>query len=133
MRVAVVFVLFLCFHLLGRYDYANAAHGSNKFYSAGQHSGKTEQVEIPTTDGGSIFTAADGLKEGKDHLVSVDDEDEEELVSRKSILLDKYFSAFYYAFIASHSFNAAGKIFSSYESFSNTGTCIYLEQRVLRI
>jgi hypothetical protein len=136
MKAAVIFVLFLCIHLLGGHNYAQASgHDTQRGYSPALNIDKTRQLKSVTANQDNIQTKYAGFNEENASLLSVadDDEEDDEDIVRKHISLVRYILAFSYAFISDCRYNFHSGNLTFYKHPFPAGSEKYIVQRVLRI
>lgn len=133
MRDAILFFLFMCFHLTCGTTYAHASAPSTG-YTSTRTIEKTQQVIATTADQDLILAKCGSLVEENTSLPTVDDnEDDEEDSLQKHISLVKYILAFSYAFVFDYHYNCHADNLAFYTPPSLLGSYKYIEQRVLRI
>ncbi|MCU7550715.1 hypothetical protein OCK74_16475 [Chitinophagaceae bacterium LB-8] len=133
MRLVGIYLLSLFFLLLGGHENAQAtAHAYKVFYSPAQSIGKGQQAEQLTTNQEYFVTTIVDLVDESVDLFSDDDEGDENLF-KKRILLAKTFLAFSYAFILNYSYHSSEDTLPICEHLSTINSHKYIVQRVLRI
>jgi hypothetical protein len=134
MKKLVIFFLFLCVHLAGGYQYAHAIDHHGKISC--KHSGDTEQthhVESADVKHDYLLTRQTGLAVTNDFLISVEDNDENELLVKKNKSLARQFLAFYYTFVLNQRSSGLTDNLPFHQHLSHTGSSKYIVQRTLRI
>jgi hypothetical protein len=136
MKAAIIFFLFLCFHLSGGHNYAQAsAHNTPTGCAPAQNVGKTRQFKSVHANQDNIQTKYAGFSDENTSLLSVvdDDEEDDEHIIGKHISLVRYILAFSYAFILDCRYSCHADSLTFYKHPSPIGSYKYIEQRVLRI
>lgn len=134
MKTAVVFFLSLCFFLLGRLNHVYAgAHYSTSNYSTVQKIEKLQQAKLVIANQGLPEVKNSTIGDKKEDFISVEDEDDDLVSVRKSVLPAKYFATLNYASILIYS-NAYFKNRLPFcKHLSYTSSYKYILQRVLKI
>ncbi|ETZ23895.1 hypothetical protein [Pedobacter sp. V48] len=134
MKTAVVFFLSLCFFLLGGSDYVYAgAHDSTSSHSTVQKIEKSHQETLLMANQGLPEVKSSTIGDKKEDFISVEDEDDDLVSVRKSILPAKYFATLTYAstLIYSNAYFKNRLPFCKHLSY--TSSYKYILQRVLKI
>jgi hypothetical protein len=133
MKDVVIFLLFLCFQLLGRYDSAYfPTHNYKTGYSSTQDIKRTSQVESANEKKGYLITVDTSVTEENDYPIFVEDEDEEDAATKKSTFPAKCFSTFSYAFTL-RPCDCRINLISFYNPPSYTSSCKYITHRAILI
>lgn len=134
MRVAIVFLLFLCFLLLKGYGdvYAGAHHNRVGYILAGQIY-KTQQKKSLIANQGAQLMKNSNLNEKKEDLISVEDDDEEPVFNRKYVVLVKYFITLAWASVLIHFYSCFKNRLPFCKHLSYASSYKYILQRVLRL
>ncbi len=131
MKLAVTFFLFLVSHLSGGHDYAHAHSQSGNTRHARATNIETERVEGVNPNRDPVIST-DDLRHENPYVISVEYVNEENII-RRLVSPSGYFLAFSYEIISSHPHVSPSDGLSFYRYLSCTGSCKYIEQRVLRI
>jgi hypothetical protein len=134
MKTAVVFFLSLCFFLLGGSNHVYAGtHQSTISYSTVQKVEKSQQTNLVIASQGLSEVKTSTIGDKKEDFISVEDEDDDLVSVRKSVLPAKYFATLTYASILIYS-NAYFKNRLPFcKHLSYTSSYKYILQRVLKI
>lgn len=129
MKAAVVFFLFLFFHLVGRFDAGSAGLHGNKACIVPRGSA------IRVTHLKQDRTVAESCNEQNSEFTGIedDDENETEVFARKKNRLEKCFSVFFDALLASVYADWSPAYVSFFNPPSQHDSCLYLTQKALRI
>jgi len=129
MKPGVIFLLVLCFHLFGG---VNAAHAGTPFCISHSHLRAIDIKQQAKSATQPKVEMASVRDENTDPII-FEDKDEEEFSTRRYLLPASSFSALHFALITSHLCKTVAAPLTSNDELSLTGSCIYIEQRVLRI
>jgi hypothetical protein len=132
MKLVFTFFLFVCFHLVGGYNFAQAsAHTGKICNSPSRYIEQTQEADNAGTNREFALTTDEGLVIVSQDLINI--EDDEEDAFRKQLAPARYFIAFYYAFLSNpYSYHHSDRLpFSRH--LSGIGSSKYIVQRVLRI
>ena len=130
MKPGVILLLVLCFHLFGGVD---AAHAGTPFCISHLHLRAIDiKHQVKNTNQLAVEIASSIRDENTDPII-FEDKDEEEFSTRKYLLPANSFSALHFALITSHLCNMVAAPHKVNDQLSLPGSCIYIEQRVLRI
>ena len=129
MKPGVIFLLVLCFHLFGGVD---AAHAGTPFCISHSHLRAIDNKKQVKPASQLAVEMASVRDENTDPII-FEDKDEEEFSTRRYLLPASSFSALHFALITSHLCKTVAAPLTSNNELSLTGSCIYIEQRVLRI
>jgi hypothetical protein len=134
MKTAVVFFLSLCFFLLGGSNFVYAgAHHSTSSYSTVQKIEKSQQEKLLIANQGLPEVKNSTIGDKKEDFISVEDEDDDLVSVRKSVLPAKYFATLTYAstLIYSNAYFKNRLPFCKHLSYASSYK--YILQRVLKI
>ena len=126
MKVAVTFFLFLSLLAGSGHAVAKPHKGDNPFAIARD----IQKARVITSQVFIIDT--NDLRHENPYFISVEDVNEENII-RKHVFPAGYFLTFSYEIISSHPDTSLSDSLSSYRDLPCTGSCKYIEQRVLRI
>jgi hypothetical protein len=129
MKPGVIFLLVLCFSLFGGVD---AAHAGTPFCISHSHLRAIDIKQQPKSTIQSRVEVASVRDLNTDPII-FEDKDEEEFSIRRYLLPANSFSALHFALITSHLCNTVATPHTVNDQLSLPGSCIYIEQRVLRI
>lgn len=133
MKLLITFLLFLCFQLVGGYTNVHAnAHSTIHPPEHTTHPPKQMEWQNVTAHHDYILDYHDDLAWEYAHLMSVEDESEEDFL-KKHVLLVKYVVAFYYSFILNSSDNHCPTRLSPSKHLAFLGKSQYIVQRVIKI
>jgi hypothetical protein len=133
MKLVFTFFLFVCSHLVGGFNFAQASAYTGKTCSSPtQCIEKTQQIDSADTNREYTVTTDEGSVEVYQDLINIEDDDEEDNF-RKQIASASQFLAFCYAFLSNppSSYHSDRLPFSRH--LSGIGSSKYIVQRVLRI
>jgi len=135
MKVAVLLFLYSFFLLLSghQHAYAGGHHARICSYSPAQHVAKVEAAKFGHVNQIFPIIKDNSLNEKREDFVSVEDDDDDLIFSRKNVLLVRYFFTLAYAsiLIAFYSYFKNRLPFCKHLSYSSSYK--YILQRVLRI
>ncbi len=129
MKPGVLFFLVLCFHLFGG---DHAAHAGTPFCVSHSHLRAIDNKQQVRYANQLVVEMASIRDENTDPIIS-DDQDEEEFSTRRYLLPLSSISALHYALITSCLCNMLAESPIVKDPLSFRGSCIYIEQRALRI
>lgn len=132
MKVLYLFIISLCFLLLGGYSNAHAGTHHQTNFSSVKHTQRAQQIKLADSVRAHTVLKGAGKSEEPKFLISNEDEDES-LSARKHVLLVKYSLVVAYTFILSYllSFFKERLPFCSHLPYISS--CKYIAQRALRI
>lgn len=133
MKAPVLFLLSICFFLLGE----SYAHGRNHQNNAAQITADRNQsvhkAEVQLTDRAVRLINDVRLADKNLEFFNVENEDEDFVFSKKSVVFVSYFITLATIFCFGYSFNPFKNRLPFCTHFSYTSSHLYLQQRVLRI
>lgn len=134
MKAVILFLLSLCFLLLGRYDlaYAEANHNDASYPSA-QNIEKLQQAKFINTNQELPIIKNNCFSEQKEDFISVENEDEDFVSARKLVLPVKYIISLANSSVLSNSNNYVKNRLPCCKHLSYTSSYKYILQRVLKI
>ncbi|WP_214225974.1 hypothetical protein [Pedobacter sp. B4-66] len=134
MKTVILFLLSLCFLLLGRSDHAYAgAHQNTASYSSALNTEKPQLTKFINTAQDLPVIKSNCFSEQREDFISVENEDEDFVSARKSALPVKYIITLAYASILNSSSNYVKNRLPFCKHFSYTSSYKYILQRVLKI
>ncbi|MCY7422005.1 MAG: hypothetical protein LH478_09725 [Chitinophagaceae bacterium] len=135
MKSTFTFFLLIVFLLTGGNEKAHAGASMVKNQVSGQTSiKKIQQAGSEINQQAILQSNNSGSEKQKDLVVFVEDKDDEkDDLIRKSNSQTISISTFFYAFVSSYSGNNPADRISTYNLPAFSGSCLYLEQRSLRI
>jgi hypothetical protein len=134
MKAVILFLLSLCFLLLGRYDHAYAkANHNTASYSSAQKIEKLQQAKFINTNQELPIIKNNCFSEQREDFLSVENEDEDYVSARKSVLPVKYIITLAYAATLNNSFNYIKNRLPFCKHLSYSSSYKYILQRVLKI
>jgi hypothetical protein len=129
---AIVFFVYLCFHLLGggHYLHADTNHGSTN-YSSSYNFTKNLKVKLLNQDQGSLLIEDADVDLDEEHTSGDNTKAgvSDKFIFKKHSLLDSWYLTFSHQFVLKD-YSECFKIFLLFCGHSNP---IYIRQRVLRI
>jgi len=129
MKPGAIFFLVLCFHLFGGVD---AVHAGTPFCTSHSHLRAIDNKQRVKNANQLTVEIASVKDENNDPIV-LEDKDEEEYSTRRYLIPASCFSALHFALISIQLGNSLAESLTSNDPLSFPGSCIYIEQRVLRI
>lgn len=133
MRAIFVFVLFFCFLMLTGKSQGYASNPNQNALRSSTHLNQTSQIFLSHTNHSTQVVQNNGLKEKKEEFISVENEDEDLVFTKKYVLLVNYFIAIACASLLSYFFNFLKNRLPFCWHLSYTSSNTYLLQRVLRL
>lgn len=134
MKTVILFCLSLFFLLLGGHNYAHARAQHNTVASTPtQNIEKPQQTKLINTNQDLPVIKNNTLSEKREDFVSIEDEDDDSVFARKSVLPTKYFITLAYVttLISPNSYVKNRLPFCKHLSY--TSSYKYILQRVLKI
>ena len=125
---AVVFLMYLCFFLLGKNNCVATAMQHNG-YAQAHAATKSQQQSISTTH--AVLVEDVDSDSEQEYFIEdeAEDEDTDSLFAKKSKLAGLYYFAFSHLFFSDHSL----RLFNALASIQGESSPKYITQRVLRI
>lgn len=135
MKVVLLFFLYSFFLLSGVYQHAYASGHDARIssYSPAQHVAKAEVAKFGRVNQIFPMIKDNSLNERREDLISVEDEDDDFMSSRKYVLLVRYFFTLAYASVLIYFYNYIKSRLPFCKHLSYASSYKYILQRVLRI
>ncbi|WP_316791870.1 hypothetical protein [Pedobacter frigoris] len=134
MRGVIVFVLFLSFQLLKGNDTACAGvHQNSNKYSPAQQIKKQQPARLGSENPGFPVVKNTNLSEQKEEFVTLEDENDDLVFSRKYVLAAKFFITLAYASVLVYFYQQFKNRLPFCKHLSYTSSYKYILQRVLRL
>jgi hypothetical protein len=129
MKPGVIFFLVLCFHLFGGVD---TVHAGTPFCVSHSHlRAFNKKQQVKNTNQPAVEVAS--VRDENTDFIIFEDKDDEEFSTRKYLLAANSFSALHFALITRHLCTLVAAPHKVNDQLSLPASCIYIEQRVLRI
>jgi len=134
MKSFIVFFLSLCLLILGKHGYACAGTNLNtSSYSSAQNIEKLQPTKFINTTQDLPVVKSNTFSEKREDFISVENEDEDYVSAKKSVLSVKYIITLAYAATLNNSFNYIKNRLPFCKHLSYTSSYKYILQRVLKI
>jgi len=134
MKAPVLFLLSICFFLLIGENYAHGRnHQNNSARITADRGQSIHKAEVPITDRAVKLCRDIRLIDKNLEFFNVENEDEDFVFSKKSVVLVSYFITLATIFCFGYSFTTLKNRLPFCTHFSYTSSHLYLQQSVLRI
>ena len=134
MRTIVLFFLFLCFLFVGRHYHAYGSdHPNGTRNTVAQTTDKIKQLSFSVINHDHAVVKSNSTGQGGSFLISDLDEDENNPLARRYLLLAKYSLIVSYTLVLSYLFSCLKESLPVIRHLSYTSSYKYIVQRALRI